>query len=195
MNALRRLWQRFRAELDENPRLRAGTWAVIALVLFYSALVQQERVTQVHDDYAAQADRLQQARALLNREDWSDLLATEQAANQALEEQFWQAETQGLAQAQVQAALARIAEELSLKNVRIQPGLTQPVGEVAGLWRVQAQFSAAYAPGAALRVLHALATHPSNLVVDRLDLSRGSPRMVLLLSTYFAGLKTEPGVD
>ena len=195
MNALARLLQDFRAEFAVNARLRAGVWAIAAVVLFYLALVQSDRVTSTHDGYVAEAGRLVRAEALLQREDWPQLLETERAANQALEAAFWQADTQGLAQAQLQAALAGISGSLNLRDVRIQPGLMQPVPDVPGIWRVQAQFSAGHGSGAQLQVLHALATHPKKLVIDRLDMVRGRARLVVMLSAYFVGLDAEPETE
>ena len=192
MNAPARLLQDFRAEFEVNARLRAGVWSIAVVVLFYLVLVQSGRVSVAHDDFAADATRLARAEGLLQREDWPQLLEAERAANQALESAFWQAETQGLAQAQLQAALAGIAGRLNLRQVRIQPGLIQPVPEVAGVWRVQAQFSASHDSGAQLQVLHALATHPKKLIVDRLDMVRGRARLVVILSAYFVGLDEEP---
>ena len=195
MNALARLVADFRAEFAANARLRLGLWVVAAVLLFYLALLQADRVTTAYADYAAEAERLARSQALLEREDWPQLLQAERAANQALAKSFWQADTQGLAQARVQAELADIADRLELRDVRIQPGLTQPVPEAPGLWRVQAQFSAAYDPGAQLKVLHALAIHPKKLTVERIDLHQASPRLLLILSAYFMGFDVEPETD
>ena len=192
MNAIMRLLQDFRAEFAVNARLRAGVWVIGAVVLFYLSLLQSDRVTAAHDVYAAEAGRLARTEGLLEREDWPQLLAAERAANEALEGAYWQADTQGLAQAQLQAALASIAGGLKLRDVRVQPGLTQPVPEVPGVWRVQAQFSASHDSGAQLQVLYALATHPKKLVIDRVDLVQGRARLVTLLSAYFVGLDAEP---
>ena len=195
MNALARLFQDFRAELEVNARLRSGVWLIATVVLFYLALIQSDRVTAAYEDFAAEVGRLDRAEGLLEREDWPQLLAAERAVNQALEAAFWQADTQGLAQAQLQAALAGIAGRVGLREVRIQPGLIQPVPEVPGVWRVQAQFSANHEPGAQLRVLHAFATHPNKLVVDRLDMVRGRARLVAILSAYFVGLDAGPETE
>lgn len=195
MNALRQLWAQLRAELEANARLRAGAWAVAALVLLYFVLVQSERSAAVYDDYASEAGRLHRAQALVAGEDWPELLEAERAANEALESAFWEAETEGLAQARLQAALATIAEGKNLRSVRVLSGITQPVPDVDGLWRVQAQFNATYGRGAELETLYALATHPQKLVVDRLDLSRGNNRMSMILSAYFRGLQDGPEMN
>ena len=65
--------------------------------------------------------------------------------------------------------------------------------DVPGIWRVQAQFSASHDSGAQLQVLHALATHPKRLVIDRLDMVRGRAGLVVILSAYFVGLEAALG--
>ena len=45
--------------------------------------------------------------------------------------------------------------------------------------------------GAELRLLHAFATHPKKLVVDRLDISQTRARVNILVSAYFVGLAPE----
>ena len=195
MNMLARLFQDFRAEFAVNARLRAGVWSIVAMALFYLLLVQSDRVAVAYSDFAAEAVRLDRAEGLLEREDWPQLLEAERAANKALETAFWQADTQGLAQAQLQAALAGIAGRVKLSDVRIQPGLIQPVPEVAEVWRVQAQFSASQNSGAQLQLLHALATHPKKLVVDRLEMGRDRTRLVVILSAYFVGFDAGPDTE
>lgn len=195
MNMLARLFQDFRAEFAVNARLRAGVWSIVAMALFYLLLVQSDRVAVAYSDFAAEAVRLDRAEGLLEREDWPQLLEAERAANEALETAFWQADTQGLAQAQLQAALAGIAGRVKLSDVRIQPGLIQPVPEVAEVWRVQAQFSASQNSGAQLQLLHALATHPKKLVVDRLEMGRDRTRLVVILSAYFVGFDAGPDTE
>jgi len=191
VNAIARMFQEFRAEFAVNARLRGGVWLIVAVALFYVGLAQSGRVTVAFDDYTAETRRLARAEGLLEREDWPQLLEAERAANAVVEKAFWQADTQGLAQAQMQAALAGIAGGLALREVRIQPGLIQPVPEAPGVWRVQAQFSASHDPGAQLQVIHELATHPKKLVVDRLDLVRGRARLSVIVSAYFVGPESE----
>lgn len=191
MNALARLLRDFRAEFEVNARLRAGVWLIAGVVLFYLALIQSDRVTAAYDEFAAEAGRLARANELLQREDWPQLLEAERVANEALEKAFWQADTHGLAQAQLQAALGSIAAGLELGEVHIQPGMTQPVPDVPGVWRVQAQFTTSHESGAQLQVLHALATYPRKMVIERLEVMRGRGRLVVLLSAYFVGLEAE----
>ena len=187
MNALTTAFANLRAQLAANPRLRAGAWAIAAILAVYSLLVQLDRVEVAYATYTADADRLLRARALLTRDDLPALLEAERERDQVLTERFWQAETQGLAQAQLQAAVSDIVGELEFRNPRIQSGAIMPVDYAPGLWRVQAQFNGIYEPGSELLALHALATHPRKIVVDRLDLRRRDRRMIVLISAWFVG--------
>ncbi len=189
MNALAEMLSRLRAELAANPRLRVGAWAIAAIVAVYAVVVQSDRVNAAYQTYAADFDRLTRARALLTREDLPTLLDAERERDRTLTDRFWRAESQGLAQAQLQTAVSEMVGDLDFRNPRIQSGPIRPVAFAPGLWRVQAQFNGIYRPGAELQVLHAVATHPKKLVVDRLDLRRRDTRMTLLLSAYFVGIE------
>ena len=83
-------------------------------------------------------------------------------------------------------------EGIELHNPRIRSGVSQPVPDLPGIWRVQSRLDAAYRPGVELQALHAMATHPKKLVVDRLDLRRRKgqdSRLALILSAYFVGVE------
>ena len=193
MRALRRALRPLAAELAANARLRGGVWLILGILLVWCALVQSERLDAAHRDYAAEAGRLARAEALLAGEDWPALLEAERETYQALESQFWRAETEGLAQAKLQDALAGVIEGLDLRDYRIQSGASQPVPELPGIWRVQTRLDAKYRAGTEIQALHALATHPKKLIVDRLQLSQREQRaswLVLILSAYFVGVET-----
>ena len=191
MNGLKAAWERVRSELAANLRLRLGAWAVAFIVLFYAVLVQGDRVAAAYDEYAAGADRFARAERLRGQGEWSELLAAEQERNEQLSALFWEAETQGLAEASLQAALQELLRPLEFRNMRIQSGVSQPVPDVPGLWQIQAQVNAGYRQGAELQLLHKIATHPRKLVVNRLDLVPQNRRLLLIVSAYFTGIPTE----
>ena len=194
MSALGRLFAPLAAELAANARLRWGVWLSLGIVLLYCLLVQSDRVAAVHDEYAAEAGRLTKAGVLLRRQDWPDLLEAERRTHRELTAMFWQAETEGLAQAKLQAALGAVTEGLDLRNARVRSGVSQPVPDLPGIWRVQTRLDAACQPGVELEALHAMATYPKKLVVERLDLRRRKgqdSRLALIVSAYFVGIEAQ----
>ena len=176
------------AEFSANPRARLGAWLILAIVLLYGLLVQADRVRDAYATYGAAVARLARAETLLGGEDWPHALETEQAAGRTLEGAFWKAETEGVAQARLQAALTDMVKGLDLQRPNIRSGVSQAVPDVPGVWQVQTRLACRYRPGAELQMLHRLATHPKKLVVERLDVRRQSARMTVIVSAYFVGI-------
>ena len=196
MNALRRALRPAAAELAANARLRWGVWLILAVLLVYCILVQSDRLAGARVDYAGGSLRLARAEALLARRDWPERLEAERAAHQRIRSSFWQAETEGLAQAKLQAALTEVIGDLGIREPHMRSGASQPLPNLPEIWRVQTRLDAAYRPGIELRLLHALATHPKRIVVDRLDLvrrERHDSHLMLILSAYFVGVRAEGG--
>ena len=177
-----------REEFTSNIRVRLGVWCVLAMVFLYWILVRSDDLEAARAEYAGEIARLERAQDARADEDWPLLLEVEQRAGAELTANFWQAETAGVAQARLLGALTELAGEIELRDHRVQPGVTLPVADAPDVWRVQARLTARHRIGAELRLLHAFATHPKKLVVDRLDISQSRSRVTILVSAYFVGL-------
>ena len=192
MSAIGTSIDRIRAELAASPRLRAGVWAIVAILLGYWVFVPHAaRVDAAAAGYAEENARLVRARELLAREDWQRRLDAAAATEGRLLERFWHAANEGLAQAQVRTALEDIARQVKLA-LRIDVGLSQSVPGVPGLWQVQVQITGTAGLEGALRLVYAIARHPRLLVEERLTFSRvrtsrggDEVRIDGLLSAYF----------
>ena len=191
MNALRQALAVAAAELRDNGRLRLGVWLIAGLLLAFGLSIQADRLTEAAAGHAEETRLLAGVQAALERRDWPELLAGEQAINADLAARFWQADTEGLAQAQLQQVLRDLAERLELRNPRIRAGLTRAVPEMPGVCQVQARFRAQYRPGGELRLLYALATSERKLLAERLDLNRRNTLITTIVSAYFLGLEAE----
>ena len=190
--ALANAWRRASAELAANVRLRIGAWLVLAVALLSLVLLQADRVQAAHADYAAAVGHLQRAKALLAREDWPQLLAAERAAHERIDALLWPAETEGLAQAGMQALLGDALRDIGFEGALVRAGVSQPVPALADVWRVQMSITGNCQPMVAVRLLHDLAKHPRKLVVDQLDYVRNNSRLRLLVSAYFALAEEAP---
>ena len=184
----------FFAELAANARLRWGVRLILGLLIGYVILLQTERLAAVRHDHDAEFERLKKAETLLENQNALDLLAAERENHRKIRSMFWQAETEGLAQAKLQTALAQLFGSFGLVDIHFRSGSGQPVPDLPGIWRIQIRMDTNYRPGLELRILHALATHPKKLIVDRLDLkrhNRNEAYLVLIVSSYFVGVTTE----
>ena len=192
MSAIGTSIDRIRAELAASPRLRAGVWAIVAILLGYWVFVPHAaRVDAAATGYAGENARLVRARELLAREDWQQRLDAAAATEVQLVERFWHAANEGLAQAQLRTALEDMARQVRLA-LRIDVGLSQSVPGVPGLWQVQVQITGTATLEGALRMVYAIARHPRLLVEERLTFSRvrtqrggDEIRVDGLLSAYF----------
>lgn len=192
MSAIGTSIDRIRAELAASPRLRAGVWAIVAILLGYWVFVPHAaRPDSAAAGYAEENARLVRARELLAREDWQQRLDAAAATEVRILERFWHAANEGLAQAQVRTALEDMARQVGLA-LRIDVGLSQPVPGVPGLWQVQVQITGTAGLAGALRLVYAIARHPRLLVEERLTFSRvrtgrggDEVRIDGLLSAYF----------
>lgn len=193
MNTLDLVFARVRSELADNLRARVGVWLILGLVSGYGLLVQSDRLQDAAAAYAAEATRLARSETLQGGEDWTRLLAAERETHRALKDAFWQAETEGEAQARLQAVLTAMTKGLDLHRSRIRSGASLEVPDLPGVWQVQTSLNCHYRPGAELQVLYRLATHPKKLVVERLDVRREASRMTLVVSAYFMGIETTQG--
>ena len=180
---------RLRDEFTANAKVRLGVWCILALVIFYWILVRSDDLQAARAEYAGAFERVERARDASAEQDWPALLAAERDAGADLTANLWEAETEGVAQARLLATLNELAGEIEMSQVRIEPGVTQPVAGAPDVWRVQARLIARYRIGAELRLLHALATHPKTLKADRLDFGQSRARINLLVSAYFVGLE------
>ena len=179
---------RAKTELAEKPRLRAGVWLGVGILLVYCLLAQSDRLAAAYREHARHTEGLVQLAGVLSRNDWPQLLEEEQSNQQALQEALWRADTSGQAQAQLQQAIETMIDSLALRDPRIRPGVTQPVPELPGVVRVQVALVGRYRGAAALELLEAIALSPAKLVVDRLVLRRESGYVEVLLSAYFIGV-------
>ena len=182
-------------ELAANARLRWGIWLVFCLLLGHAILAQSDRLAAARHDHAAATERLRKAEAILRQRDTFALLDTEREHQSRIRSLFWQAETEGLAQAKLQTAVADTLRGLGLTDIHFRSGSSQPVSGLPGVWKTQIRLDARFRPGYEFRIVHALSTNPDKLVVDRLDLGRhrtDDSYLVLIVSAYFMGLKSEP---
>lgn len=188
MNPVARAWQSVSATLSANPWLRWGVRLAALLVLGHGIALQHGRLTGVQAAYEDALGRLDRTVALIDQGYWIEFLEMERESHFRIRSRFWEAETEGLAQAELQAALSTLLQDLDLRNTRIQSGLNQELPDLPGVRRVQIRLNASYPPGTEPKMLHALATYPRQLIVDRLEFrrrARGEPQLTLVVSSYF----------
>lgn len=185
------LLARLRGELEKSAVVRLGAWGIAGIVLLWFALTRGDAVALAHADYVSEARRLDAATGALDGGDWASRLERERRVGGQLEGMLWQADFEGHAQAELEEALTGIFEPLDLGRMRIRMGVSQPAPDLPGVWQVQAQVNAEYRSGAELAALHAVATYPRRLAVERFVITTNPRRINVIVSAYFTGFGGE----
>ena len=140
MSVASRLFGPLAVELGTNARLRWGVVLILALLFGYALLWQSGRLAEARRDYEAVTAQLARAEAPLGQKDSLALLDAERETHSRISSMFWKAETEGLAQAQLQSALGGLLSRLGLRKTRLRTGSSRPLpdlpGACQGLWRL-----------------------------------------------------------
>ncbi|MEM0952927.1 MAG: hypothetical protein AAGI24_02200 [Pseudomonadota bacterium] len=179
----------FRRQWAANPRLRWLLFGVVVVFLLYLILAADDTRLAALDDYERLALREAKLTALAESEDadFAGYLAQERDTQAKLRERMWLASSEGLAGAEFQSWLRRVAGiaeieglRLDLSDLRPVPGVTSPV------WRLEAEFTGIATPENARRVIGLITSSQRVVVVERLSFSppRGN-RLNVQLAAHF----------
>jgi hypothetical protein len=188
-------WQNLTSELRANSRLR---WMVMAggvILLLYLALVADDWRQQLADEYRPVAQRQAKLQQLAagSAQGFEDFHAAEQAAHDKLRAQLWRAGTAGLAGADFQSWLRRLASASGMEKQRIDLADIRPLeGMEQPLWRLEAEVSGQLQPAQVRALLAALASSEKIVVVERLSYSpqRGDRLNMLLVANFILEAET-----
>jgi hypothetical protein len=176
-------------ELRANERLRWMVFGVLSVFLLYLVLVLDDVRAEAVAEYRPLALREARLEELASNTDvdFAAYYERQQAADAALREQFWRSTSRGLAGAELQSWLRRLAREHSLQKSRLDLSEARPVpGLDSEVWRFEAELSGELLPSDARALASALASSDRKLRVERLNYSpqRGD-RFTVRLLAYF----------
>lgn len=176
-------------ELRGNARLRWMVFGVFSIFLLYIALVLDDWRAEVVADYqplAVREARLEELAGNIDV-DFKAYYDSQQAANAELREQFWRSTSQGLAGAELQSWLRRLAREHRLGKMRLDLSDARPVADIDDpVWRLEAEMSGELLPHDARALAVSLANSDRKLRVERLNYApqRGD-RFSIRLQAFF----------
>jgi hypothetical protein len=116
---------------------------------------------------------------------WHRRRAETDVARVQAEARLWEAETDGIAQANLQSWIIEQANRAGLGRVEIQIGLQAGANNPLKLRQLSAQIRGRLEPGALFKFLEAIASHDRVLVVNRLELQTApAPHFELVLDAF-----------
>jgi hypothetical protein len=183
-SATDRIGEWWRAQLAAS-RARA---AVVALVFAFGAsglLWLDARDRDVLQELA-------QKRALITRTEqvgptelWGQRRAETDALRRQAEARLWEAETDGLAQANFQSWIADQANQAGLQIGDIRTTINTTTSNLLKLRQMSTQLSGRFEADAFFKLLQTIATHQQMVVVEQLEIQLGpAPRFDLTLSGF-----------
>jgi len=183
---LRRLQDQARQEWHGNPRFRMGAWAVLGIFLFYGVLVISDwREAQALELNRLEA-RLEQTREVLEEADWPARAEEASQRHEALRGRFWQAESTGIARAELESWLREKGEEAGFSRIQVQVDSAQAVDGQDNIWRISARIESRQVPGVVRPWLASLQESEKMLLVEELEIQRRGPaRLMTWVTAWF----------
>lgn len=189
---LQLLWIQFQEQWQANQRLRWLLWSVVYIVIFYIGLVLNDW-RQLHNETVTQLQRTSvRLDQLQHQTQWSERLQHEHAVGEKLRAKLWEAQSDNLAEADLQNFLRKIMTGHGMQNYRPRLAPTERVnlgGE--SVIKVAAEVSGAVAVGQIDHLMKALADNPKSLSIERFNYNpQAGGQLTLHIAAYF--LVTKP---
>lgn len=186
------LQSQFQSQLHANPRLRWMVWGVAYILVLYFALSVNDW-RQAGDETIAQLQRTSaKLDQLQHQTQWPERLKHEQQLGTQLRGRLWEAQSESLADADVQNYLRKLMADHNVLNYRPRLAPSERV-EIAGesLIKVTAEISGSLATSQIDHLLKALADNPKFIAVERFGYApQRAGQLDMLVSVYFLVVDT-----
>ena len=176
-------------ELRKNTRLRVGLWFILGLLLSYVAIRLNDYQVQLQQTHQDAINRLNQLQDIANQTQWLKRAPKARALRTQLDVKFWQANTQGLAQATFQKWLNTQVNQAKMEKAHVRIQSTLELSRMSNVWKITARLDASFTPDSLHKLLLAMAEYPQFIVTERLEIRNKNrvARFTLIVSAYFQG--------
>jgi Type II secretion system (T2SS), protein M subtype b len=181
----RQLIQLFERETRDNPRIHLGILAIAAILLigFWFRIDDSHR--RAASDIAAGESQTAGLRRLADQKDWTARLKSVQGLRAQLENRLWEADSDGLAQADFQDLITELAKQATIQHLDSHVEIVGVTPESQSFRQMSATVSGVFNPDTMQKFLAGLDSDKHLLVVDRLRIeTMPIPRFEMLLSTF-----------
>ena len=177
----RLLW----AELSTNRRAAWGVIAIAVLLAAYGLVGLRDATQRAEAAYQAEAVMMQRIAAIARERDWPQRESASAALRASLQQRLWTADSEGLAQANLQAWISGIGREVGLPMFDIRITAAKLANMPPDLREITATISAQPSEPALIALLERLARAPHLTTVSRLHVrEQPGPMLELVLVGY-----------
>lgn len=181
-------WEPVLAEWRRNLRLRLGVLALAVILAGYAALVLNDELKPLRAEHQRLRQQLAGVRTLAEQRFWEERLNAARTLRVQLEGRLWQAESRGLANADVQNWVNAQLKAAKIVATRIQVEPARELVDHPGLWEVTARIEGPLTLANLRELLRGLEGDPRLTVIERLEAQGSPPRFALGLKAYFQKL-------
>lgn len=170
----------------EQRRLRLAAMMVALLLGLHLVLAVSDRRQAIQTTWRQDAQLYGRLVSASRDDQWPERLEQVRASRIALEASLPRSDSEGLAQAELQAWLSQQAQSAGIAAPRVQAQQAIAVPGRDELWQVIARLDAQVEPDALARLLNALAQARPWTQVERLDVrpGRGLRQLTLVVRAY-----------
>jgi len=159
-------------EWQSNQRLRVMLYMIAFTLMFYLLLLLSDFSDEKLQQLSRNQELLHKISLIQNEPVWYEREKEAASHRVSFQNQLWQASSQGLAQAKVQAFLRSTIDSYKLSNSRIvleSVKQIDPNGDSLPLWRISAQVRASFKSNQLQQLLWSITTHPQLIKVRSLN--------------------------
>jgi len=172
-------------EMRTNRRAQLGLTLIAILVAVYGFGLLRGATGQLEARYRQESQKLARIAAAEAERDWPQRASGSAAALSDFNQRFWPAESEGIAQADLQAWIGNLGRELGLKMLDIRVEATKLKDFPPELRQITATITAQPSEAAVVALLERLEQSPHFAVVTRFHVrQQPSPVLELVLAGY-----------
>lgn len=185
MSNLRGL-QQLRDQWRNTPRLRHGVMVIVAILGLQGLFMLSDQVHKRVATHTADMEMLARLEGLHKEAWWPERAAKMQEMLEAVTERIPEVAGKGMAQAESQAWLTRLAADQALAEPRVKVEDTVDVDGYPDMWQVISRLEGKLPAHGHEAFLRALAEALPWVQTERIEIAEGStPRVVVTLRSYY----------
>ncbi len=168
---------------QQNPRLRGGAILILLIIFFLGLDSLTNYKTEIARDYVTTEKRYQKLQHIAQQQ-WSETVEQTRASLVEFEQNLWQAETKGFAQAKIQSWLNK---KIKNKMLKTTVSLATELVETSQLWQVEAEIKGIVSWQQLIKLLGLIELNPHNMLIKSLAIqaSKNQLRIEIQLTIIF----------
>ena len=168
---------------QQTPRLRIGAMIVLLIIFFLGLDSLTRYKEEIVTNYVITEKKYQKMQHIAQQK-WGEKADQTRASLVEFEQNLWQAETKGFAQAKIQSWLNR---KIKIKGLKTNVSSATELVETSQLWQVETEIKGIMSWQQLIKLLGAIELNPENMLINTLTIqtSKNLLRIEMQLTSIF----------